>query len=114
VNIQDVESWLGRKLPEDYRVFLLSHTEKVFGESIYLYLLGDIVERNETYETKTYCSGYLVVGDDSGGRAIVIPLQTEARRLPVFIVDHGSMMVRDFEKASDDFLEWLNMNCPLP
>ncbi|AXQ27968.1 hypothetical protein D0B54_04435 [Solimonas sp. K1W22B-7] len=33
----------------------------------------EVVERNETFQSKEYCSGYLAIGNDSGGSAIVIP-----------------------------------------
>lgn len=68
-------------------------------------------ERNATHETHIYAPGYIAIGDDSGGKAIVI-------RVPggfaVFVVDHGSMSPDDFVEVSRDFTEWLRSGLPLP
>lgn len=76
-------------MPEQYSKFLLDHPEKFFVERVLLYSVHNLIERNSTFETKAYCPGYLAIGDDSGGRAFVIPFEKWTGS--VFVVDQGDM-----------------------
>ena len=96
-----VTSWAGNELPEEYVALLMARGGQFCGELVRLYDVDEIIERNETYETKTYCPGFLTIGDDRGGRAVVIA----SRRAPspVYLVDHGYMSPDGFATvASDD------------
>jgi hypothetical protein len=110
--IAQVQAWLGRALPADYAAFLMTHEERIFGEQVLLYTAAMLIERNETYEVRVYCPGYLAIGDDSGGRAVMMPLDEPFGQL--YLVGHGSMMVEDFEPVSQPFDEWLRSGCPVP
>lgn len=110
-SVEAVEKWLERKLPSEYVKFLLSHNECVIGSQVLLYAAESLIERNETFETKIYCPDYIAVGDDSGGRAIVIPLDKPLDK--VYLVDHGSMLSDDFEPLPQSFHVWLAGGCPV-
>jgi SMI1 / KNR4 family (SUKH-1) len=109
--LEEIEAWLGQPLPAAYAQFLLTHEEAMFGERVLLYAADSVIERNETFETRGYCPGYLAIGDDSGGRALVISL-TEASE-PVYSVDHGDMTPRGLKQVTHHFAQWLHADCPL-
>jgi hypothetical protein len=110
-DIEKVEAWLGATLPADYVKFLKSHTESIIGEQVCLYSVTSLIERNETYETLAYCPGYLAIGDDSGGRAVIIPLAKPLE--DVYLVDHGYMDLDGFKLLPLPFSEWLRSACPV-
>jgi hypothetical protein len=37
-----------------------------------VYGVADLAERNATFETAGYCPGFLLIGDDSGGRGFLL------------------------------------------
>ena len=109
--IAEVEQWLGTALPVEYVKFLLSYDESLIGKQVLIYAAESLIERNETYETKIYCPGYLTIGDDSGGRAVVIPIDQPLCK--VYLVDHGSMSPSDFDLLPKSFHAWLEDGCPI-
>lgn len=109
--IAEVERWLGTALPIEYVIFLRSHEEELIGEQVLLYSAELLIERNETYETKIYCPDYLAIGDDSGGRAVVIPIDQSLGE--VYLVDHGTMSPSDFELLPMSFSAWVKEACPI-
>ena len=76
-----------------------------------LYSTDDLAERNETFEVREYAPGHLAIGDDSGGRSILIGLDGSRA---VYLVDQGSMDPDDFIEISPDFSEWLDQGAELP
>jgi hypothetical protein len=109
--VEALERWLGYALPAHYRRFLGDWQEGMRGEQVLLYGVESLRERNETYETQQFCPGYMTIGDDSGGRAVMLALDGAERA--VYLVGHGSMQRDDFELAADDFASWLAADCPL-
>lgn len=103
-NIEPLTHWLGTtSLPPDYSEYVSTISESQLVNSIVLiYSLDDIIERNKTFEVMEYCPGYLAIGDNSGGSAIVLCLKTGK----IGIVDHGSMMPDDIHELADGFQEW--------
>lgn len=110
--IDAVEQWLGASLPERYVDFLLTHQEQTIGDQVLLYPAAYLIERNETFETKTYCPGHLAIGDDSGGHAFVIPIDKPLDT--VYVVGHGYMSPKGFRTMPLGFEQWLSEDCPLP
>ena len=106
-----LERWLGRVLPAYYLRFLQDWQEGLRSEQVLLYGAESLLERNETYDTQQSCPGYITIGDDSGGRAVMLALDDGDRA--VYLVGHGSMQRDDFELAADDFMSWLAADCPL-
>lgn len=104
-----IERWTGASLSECYRTLVARHGGQFVGDLVRFYSADEVIERNECYETRQYCPGFLAIGDDSGGRAIVIDPQLA---LPaVFVVDHGSMSRDEFALVSDDLLAWIDRGC---
>lgn len=105
-----LEHWLGRSLAAELHACLGGHGERTIGP-VLLYASADLIERNDCYETRRYCQGYLSIGDDGGGRAIVV----HAALTPpnVFVVGHGSMSEPDFETVHASLSAWIEAGCPL-
>lgn len=103
--IEIVEAWIGQPLPSAYREFLKSYVEQVSDDGTLLYGVDSIIERNETFETRNYAVGYLAVGDDSGGRCFLIPL--DSRSSAVYTSDQGDMDPDGFQLVAADFSEWI-------
>ena len=59
-----------------------------------------------------YCPGYLAIGDDSGGRAVVMAL--DDHRQALFLVDHGAMTPDCFEPLAPSLEAWLEAGPCLP
>jgi hypothetical protein len=109
--IDDIESWLGASLPSEYREFLKSCVvELTASELVLLYGRSLFIERNETYQTKEYCPGFVTVGNDSGDMEIILSLQDAL----IYLVDGGSMQIPTAEPLHISFSDWLNAGCPLP
>lgn len=110
--IAEIESWVNSSLPAPYRTFLLRYDETIFGDSVLIYPAEYLIERNETFETKVYCPGYIAIGDDSGGNAFVISLTEETTA--VYTVGQGYMNPKGFELVANDLVEWISSDCPTP
>ncbi len=107
--MEPIESWLGQTLPEPYRSFLQGALEsEMHGDCVLLYGQDSFIERNETYEAKEYCPGWVTIGDDSGGTQILLSLEGGRLRY----VDAGSMAVAESHPLADDFSSWLDAGCP--
>lgn len=104
------EVWIDAALPPDYAKFLAKDGNEQEVGSVVLYGSADLVERNETYEVKKYCSGYVTIGDDGGGRAIMLSLTDGS----VSIVGHGVMSPDFMEPVGESFANWLAAGAPIP
>lgn len=105
------QQWLGHALPPYYLAFLKGAQEGLRGEQVLLYGADSLLERNETYETQQYCPGFISIGDDSGGRAVMLAL--DGLDHAVYLVGHGVMQRDEFELAAGDFHAWLAADCPV-
>jgi hypothetical protein len=108
--IDAISRWADEELQSGYIELLRVYGGKVINNRVLIYSADDVVERNVTFETKKYCAGYLALGDDSGGRAIVTNLGKVIG--PVFIVDHGSMSEGDFVEIASDIRTWMEQGYP--
>jgi len=106
-----VKNWADGDLQDRYLVVLHKHGGKFCNEVVRLYGIDEIIDRNEVYETKKYCPGFLTIADDSGGRAVQIALGNIPG--PVYLVDHGSMSQEDFIEIAPDIDTWLERGCPV-
>jgi hypothetical protein len=84
---------------------------KFVGPGVRLYASDEVIERNQTYEVPLYCPGFIAIGDDSGGRAIVIG--TGSTPGPVFIVDQGAMSPDDFLQLANSLEQWVEQGYPV-
>lgn len=108
--IAAIEAWANQALPREYSRLLQTQGGKFVGPSVRLYGADEVIERNQTYESKLYCPGFIAIGDDSGGRAIVIGIGHTSG--PVFIVDQGSMSPEDFVQLADSLELWGEQGYP--
>lgn len=106
-----VEVWSGRAVTFPLRAMLSRTDGTSIGELVRFYAPDEILERNQTYETGKYCPGWLTIGDDGGGRAIVVA--PDKWPTPVYLVDHGSMSRADFVEVAQDLREWVHLGCKL-
>jgi hypothetical protein len=70
-----------------------------------VYSAGCIGERNTTYEVGQYAPGFILVGDDSGGRGFL--LRADDPVSAVFSSDLGDLDPADFDVESTDFASWI-------
>lgn len=108
--LAELERWYGAPLAAPLRAFVLAWGGREVGD-VRFYSTDEIVERNLTYETREYCPGYLTLGDDGGGRAVVV----HGALVPptVFVVGHGSMSEADFVAVGAQLGGWLDGGCPV-
>jgi hypothetical protein len=103
--------WAGSDMDDRYIAALHKHGGTFCNEIVRLYGIDEIIDRNEVYETKKYCPGFLTIADDSGGRAVLIALGRVPS--PVYLVDHGSMNEEDFTEIAPDIDTWIERRCPV-
>lgn len=103
-SLEEIEAWLGQPLPEPYRSFLAGTVESFLAanDRTLVYGRDAVVERNTTYESRAYCPGHLMVGNDSGGAALVLSL-ADGR---VHSVGMGAMTPDCFELVAPSFGAW--------
>lgn len=101
--IEKIEQYFNTDLPAAYRQFLQRSEDESYGDII-IYLVDDVIERNECYEIKEYTKGYINIGDDGGGQAFII-LLSEADPA-VYAVDHGSMNPDERTLIHPKFSAW--------
>ena len=108
--IEEIEVWLGRPLPEPYRAFLAATPAHYLAANDRTLVYGRdcVMERNETYESRKYCPGFLMVGDDSGGTALVLSLDEGC----VHSVGMGAMTRDCFEAVAPNFAAWVEAGFP--
>jgi hypothetical protein len=70
-----------------------------------VYCVSNLVERNDTYEVTVYCPGFLLIGDDSGGRGLLI--STNEPNLSVYRSDLGDLSVEGFEEIAASIEDWI-------
>lgn len=74
-----------------------------------IYSMDDLLERNETFEVRTYAKNYLAIGDDSGGRLVMLHSQLPG----VWIVDSGSLDPDDMVLLATSLDQWIEDGVPL-
>ena len=102
---QAAEEQLGFTLPDQLRDIWSESNGFELPAGFTMYGTQDIAERNRTWETSRYAPGYVVVGDDSGGRLVVMvasPRSTEA-----FSTDSGDLQPTNFTLLGQDLLKWI-------
>ena len=94
-------------------VEFLSNAEESqsIGEFVLLYGQSMIEERNATYELEQYLPGWITIGDDSGGIALLMKLDGSDG---VYQCDHGAIGSLDPELVAPSFREWYDNECPTP
>lgn len=99
----DLRSEFIRTLPSSYMDMLRSSDGFSLLNGVVVYSAEELSERNATFEVDAYMPGYLAIGDDSGGRCIVIPFGGDG----VFVVDQGIMDTADMRKVGSSLQDWI-------
>lgn len=108
--LEKIEAWVGQRLPEGYRGHLVRHEEDVTASDlVLLYGWQSFLERNRQHQVMEYCPGFVTIGNDSGGRELLLELRSDA----VSIVDAGSMQAAHADPVADEFPAWFATGCPL-
>lgn len=108
--IAAISRLLPAELPEDYAA-LLAQSDGVYANHFALYPCEVLPERNATFEVGKYAPGFVIVGGDGGGSAIV--MRGGPGRSPVFLVGHGVMQPSHMERLADSLADWIEAGCPV-
>lgn len=95
-SIKAAEAEYGRKLHPDYVSFLNLSNGLTTAGNLVLLEVEDITQRNEDYEVGTYLPDYLMIGDDSGGVAILLKYGERV----VYEVDMGVMDEEELQASA--------------
>ena len=90
-------------IPLPYLQFLRLSNGLYSGEELVLLDIEEIEVRNSDYEVQEYLPGYVMVGDNSGGIALVMNSDTDF----VYEVDMGSMDLESMKKSADSLQQLL-------
>ena len=99
----ELEELLGGALPASYRAFLARY-DGVSLDERQLYACDTLLERNQCYETAKYAPGFVAVGDDGGGRALLLCLGETGPA--VYVVEHGLMCREKMAMVAPRFSDW--------
>jgi hypothetical protein len=110
-SITECERRLARKLPQEYREFLLigSGGEGFVGEGAYaiLYRCEELAEMNEGYKVEEYAPGLLVFGSDGGDEAYGFDMRDPATPIVMVPFMFEWKEARTIGRSFTEFLEWL-------
>ena len=73
-------------------IFWSSCDGAIIEDLVKIYSTDEIAERQQTYETAEYFPGYLLIGDDSGGRLILVDRSAIER---FYLLDSGCPSITD-------------------
>lgn len=106
-----LETTLKQASPVYTQYLMLAECSQSIGGAGLLYGRNDFEERNETYEVQLYLPGWIAIGDDGGGTAILMKLD---RSDAVFFCGQGALGSLEPEPLANSFKLWLSNNCPIP
>ena len=97
-----------------YRRWLESVADDVLAANglVVMYCRSTLPERNSTYAIGEWLAGYLMIGDDSGGRGFF--LRCDGGAGPVFRVGLGALDEDELEVVAATFEAWLGSGFALP
>ncbi|MEG0384344.1 SMI1/KNR4 family protein [Solibacillus cecembensis] len=101
----EVELEIGFSLPEVFKILLRYADGFITDEGVHIYGTQEIIERNLTYEVFEYAPGYIAIGDDSGGRVLL--MRQEPNKVEILIVDSGDMNPKNASLISTDIIQWI-------
>lgn len=108
-SLRDVESALGRHLPQDYRDFLQKNDggEGFISDNyVILWRAGELIEFNREYEVKKYAPGLFLFGSDGGGEGYGFDMREQD--VPVVMVPFIGMSLRYARPIAPSFTGFLH------
>lgn len=100
--IAEVQGKAPFPLPPDYKQLLSLCNGLHSTGNLAIHEVEDMLERNADYEVQMYLPGFFMIGDDSGGQAILVNQKGQ-----IFEVGMGSMSEEDMTKIADSLEELL-------
>ena len=100
---------VGRELPKSYRELLAISNGLIFGQGPVVYNTAEVWERNVTFEFDIYLKDFLSIGDDSGGRSILISYLMPG----VFMTYQGDPDPDDLLRIAVSLESWIKNGCLL-
>ncbi len=110
-DVQAAESRLGGRFPAPYRAFLHRSDGHQSHDRIVLYALHELDERNETFNVMEFFPNYFAVGDDSGGRLVLLRKGDESAQ--PWLVGAGALMPDDGRAMGTSWEQWEAAGFPL-
>ena len=107
--ISDLEGRLNFQIPPEYNDLLRVANGFELTSGLVIYFSVDVAERNNTFAIMEQLPGYVAVGDDSGGKSIVIRVDGSGG---VFTVDHGAVFPDELETVGLSLSYWVDRGCP--
>ncbi|WP_082600136.1 SMI1/KNR4 family protein [Agromyces sp. Root81] len=106
-DLDRVRRRIGADLPCPLEEFYKLTDGFVSPSGIAVYEASSLLERNETAEIEVYAPGYVLFGDDSGGRGFLMSLNDGDGR--VFSSDLGDLSPRYFDEDAASLKDWLGL-----
>ena len=100
-------------LPPQYVEHKSKHAGIATDDGLLIYSAVDLAERNETFEVQQYLPGFLLIGDDSGGRGFFIRLNEEEGR-EVVMLGLGCLMESYLVVVASSLEEWARAGYAIP
>ena len=94
--ISDIQSRVSIRFPAEYTELLLVCNGLSSSGNLALHEIEELPSRNLNYEVQVYLPGYFMIGDDSGGQAILMNDDGE-----LFEVGMGLMTHEGLEKSAN-------------
>jgi hypothetical protein len=95
-------------VPHPRLLDVYAHTDGFYADGgVTVYEALSLAERNDTFEVGVYAPGYLLIGDDSGGRGFL--LAVDVPESPVYVSDLGDLHPPGFEVAGTSMAAWLDV-----
>jgi len=105
--LEELERAVRGGLPPSYRALLQVSDGAIVG-GWKLYSSAELLERNATYRIQEFMPGYLLVGDNGGGRGLF--LRTESPLdFRTFVVGFGALSDEEARAVAPSFEEWLEL-----
>lgn len=94
-----------------YQQLAASLTEdRSVGDYVLLYGVNHIEERNQTFEVQKYMPGWIAIGDNGGGQAILMKLDGSDS---VYACGHGALGSLPPELIAESLGDWVENRCPM-
>ena len=100
--ISDIQSRVSIRFPAEYTELLLVCNGLSSSGNLALHEIEELPSRNLDYEVHVYLPGYFMIGDDSGGQAILINEDGE-----LFEIGMGLMTQERLEKSANSLVQLL-------
>lgn len=109
-SLREVESALGRHLPQDYKDFLQKNDggEGFISDNyVILWKAEELIEFNREYELEEYAPGIFLFGSDGGGEGYGFDMRKQSAS--VVMVPFIGMSLRYARPIASNFTDFLHM-----